>query len=585
MTAAIPCKICEIHCEISPGSTGRCRMYMNQDGCIVERYPDSYLVEYPISIETMPLLHFYPRGKFIQVSTIGCNFTCSGCVSELLTRSVAEFSPSLLKKSPEMIVKRARDEGCRGIVFTMNEPTVSLPTFSRMARAAREAGLVTGCSTNGYFTQDSLASLIPLLDAAAVGIKGNADPAYRACGARSAEPVFRNIATLIDNGIHVEITVVHERGSEEDLLTTCRKIADLSKDIPIQVMRFIPFGPADISLEPGIRASENLCDRIREHSRYVYLFNSPGSPYLHTMCPRCGAVVVHRELFGPMGAHVIDLKQNWVCSCGYHIPFSGACAHTVYQEEGMMGGYRPTRALEVIKAITTCFGITDEQTSARVWVDFISRNYIDVLHKKIQAIDTYYELVDHLADLTGRRQEGTDLVRTLKEHVEGISTEVAGLPRPRVLYSMGTPLFVLNEDRFENKLVTTAGGEPLNRGFPRKGKPGIMIEPADLVRLNPEVIIISGFLSTPVEDAYMLCNELGIDIPAVKDRRIYGMPPSWDFGNPRWILGLSFLAGVLHPQEIHRDLEREADRFYQKFYHIPYADARPNRSFFRPSAG
>ena len=585
MNALKPCDICEMRCEIAQGSAGRCRMYTNQEGHITEKYPDSYLVEYPISIETMPLLHFYPREKFIQVSTIGCNFTCSGCVSELLTRSVPEFAPSLIKKSPKMIVQRARDEGCRGIVFAMNEPTVSFPTFSRLARAAREADLMIGCSTNGYFTPDSLASLIPFLDAAAVGIKGNADPAYRACGALSAEPVFRNIATLIDNGIHVEVTVVHERGAEEDLLTTCRKIADLSKDIPVQVMRFIPFGPADISLEPGIRASEWLCDRIREYSRYVYLFNSPGSSYLHTICPRCGAFVVRRELYGPMGAHVFDQQRNWVCSCGYHIPFTGACAQTAYQEDGMMGGYRPTRALEVIKAITTCLGISDEQTSARVWVDFISRNYIDVLHKKIQAIDTYYELVTYLAELTGRVQEGTELVRYLQEHVEDISRKVGGLSRPRVLYAMGTPLFVLNEDRFENKLVTAAGGEPLNRDFPRKGKPGIMIEPADLIRINPEVIMISGFLSTPVEDAYAICEEQGIDIPAVRDRRIYVMPPSWDFANPRWILGLSLLSGVLHPQEIRTDPEEEANRFYQRFYHIPYSDARPNRSFFRPSAG
>ena len=585
MTATIPCDLCEMRCEIAQESTGRCRMYTNQDGHIIERYPDSYLVEYPISIETMPLLHFYPGEKFIQVSTIGCNFACNGCVSELLTRSVPEFAPSLIKKSPEMIVQRARDEGCRGIVFAMNEPAVSLPTFSRLARLARQADLVTGCSTNGYFTPTSLASLIPFLDGVAVGIKGNTDTAYRACGARSAEPVFRNISTLIDHGVHVEVTVVHERGAEEDLLATCRKVADLSGEIPVQVMRFVPFGPADISLEPGIRASERLCDRIREHSRYVYLFNSPGSSYLHTTCPRCGSIVVRRELHGPMGARVFDQRRNWVCNCGYHIPFAGACAHTAYQEEGMMGGYRPTRALEVIKAITTCLGISDEQTCARVWIDFISRNYIDVLHKKIQAIDTYYELIVYLAELTGRMQEGTDLVHYLKEHVEDITALVEGLSRPRVLYAMGTPLFVLNEDRFENKLVTAAGGEPLNRGFPRKGKPGIMIEPADLVRINPGVIIISGFLSTPVEEAYLLCEEQGVDIQAVRDRRIYVMPPSWDFGNPRWILGLSFLAGILHPHEIRTDPEEEAERFYRKFYHIPYSEATPNRSFFRPSSG
>ncbi len=161
---------------------------------------------------------------------------------------------------------------------------------------------------------------------------------------------------------------------------------------------------------------------------------------------------------------------------------------------------------------------------------------------------------------------------------------VSGLKKPRVLYAMGTPLFELNAERFENKMVIAAGGESLNRGFPRQGKPGIMVEPAWINQMDPEVIMISGFLSTPVEDVYAICEEKGVDVQAVRNRRVYVMPPSWDFGNPRWILGLANLANLLHPHEVHIDMEEEADRFYQKFYHIPYADARPNRSFFRPSS-
>ncbi len=585
MIPSLPCTICEVRCTIPEGGTGRCGMYINQAGQIVEQYPDSYLVQYPISIETTPLLHFYPREKFIQVSTIGCNFRCNGCVSELLTRTVKEFAPSLMHKTPEMIIQKAQDEKCKGIFFAINEPAVSYPTFSRLAQAARNADLLVGCSTNGYFTSSSLEALIPNIDAVAVGVKGNTDSAYQECGARTVEPVFRNISTLVENGVHVETSVVYEHGAEESVLTTCKKIADISEGIPIQVMRFIPFGPAELSLEPGILASERLCDQIRKHSRYVYLFNSPGSSYLNTWCPRCGAVVVHREFHGPMGAHVVDQRKNWVCSCGYHVPFTGAYAHTNYQEDGMMGGYRPTRALETIKAVMTCLGITDEQTSARVWVDFISQNYIDAMHKNILSIDTFYNVITHLADITGRVAEGVDLINYLKERTTGITKQVEGLSRPRVLYVMGTPLFVLNEDRFENKMVMAAGGEPLNRNFPRKGKPGIMISPEDLNRIDPEIIIMSGFLSTPVEDAYTICKEQGIDIQAVRNQKIYAMHPSWDFGNPRWILGLSFLAQVLHPDEIRIDLEKEADEFYQKFYHMPYSKAKPNRSFFRPSAG
>jgi hypothetical protein len=37
------------------------------------------------------------------------------------------------------------------------------------------------------------------------------------------------------------------------------------------------------------------------------------------------------------------------------------------------------------------------------------------------------------------------------------------------------------------------------------------------------------------------------DIPAMKNSQVHAMHPSWDFGNPRWILGLMVLANILHP--------------------------------------
>ncbi|MDG6256874.1 MAG: hypothetical protein QCH35_04665 [Methanomicrobiaceae archaeon] len=79
------CPVCEIGCDIAEGRSGRCRMYANRDGEIVERFPESYLTMLPITIETMPVVHFAPKNKFFQVSTVGCTFTCPGCISETLT--------------------------------------------------------------------------------------------------------------------------------------------------------------------------------------------------------------------------------------------------------------------------------------------------------------------------------------------------------------------------------------------------------------------------------------------------------------------------------------------------------------------
>ena len=579
------CDICEHTCEIPEGTTGRCRMYANNGGTIAERFSGSYLVEYPISIETIPFLHFYPRGKFLQVSTIGCNFSCTGCVSEILTRATEEFAPALDKKTPDEVINRAVAECCQGIVFCLNEPAVSYDTFIALAQAAHNRGLLVGCSTNGYFTDRALRRLIPFIDAVNVGLKGHSDTDYQMCGARHAKPVYRNIRTLIDNRVHVEIAVMHVNGKEEEILSACREIAGISPDIPIQVMRFIAFGSADLSLEPSIRSSEQLCDRIRLDSRYVYLFNSPGSPYLNTQCPRCGKEVITREMSGPMGAGVIDYRPLGVCTCGYHLPFTGSFAPVAFNEQGMMGGYRPTRAFEVIQSILTCLNVTDEKTCARVWLDFLQKKYIDELHLKIQDINTFYEIVTYLAQLTHRDAEGEELIRYIQDKVGFIRSRVSNLPQPRVYYMMGTPLFALNEGRFETRLVEAAGGFSVNRDLPRKGKPGITVTSSDLTRMDPDIIIISGLFSSPPEDVRAFCMDHGVCTKAVTNQKIVSMPPSWDFGNPRWILGLMVLANAIHPEVFQFDLDAEADAFYRKFYKIPFRDAKPNRSFFRPGTG
>ena len=87
-------------------------------------------------------------------------------------------------------------------------------------------------------------------------------------------------------------------------------------------------------------------------------------------------------------------------------------------------------------------------------------------------------------------------------------------------------------------------------------------------------------ISTPGE----IFAENAIDIPAVRDSRVFLHPsPSWDFGNPRWILGLMNMANLLHPEIYHFDIEEESRRFYQEFYRSDYNPAVINRSFSKPT--
>jgi len=550
------CNICEIGCDIKEGKFGACRMYVNKDNEIVERFPNGYLAAFPISIETMPILHFYPKGKFLQVGTVGCNFKCDGCISKILVDQVDSASGILKRRRSEDIIKEAIAENCIGIAFFINEPTVSYYTFKDLAKRAKDNGLSVGCSTNAYFTEKALRELIPHIDFVNIGIKGYSDDIYRSCGVKSSKFVFRNLKLLYDSNVHVEVATVYMRGFEGEVIKTARYISSISKDIPFQVMRFIPFGEASIDLEPTIKESEMLCNELRNYLNYVYLFNSPGTEYLNTICPNCGKTVFEREFYSPMGSRVIENRLEGSCECGYKIPFEGTISDEQFDEEGFFGGYRYTRALEMIHAILVAVN-ADDKDLRKIWSDVIRGDYFKEFHENIQKIDSYLDIIRYFAKLSDREDRGEELIGYLEKRVDCIASRSRDADGPRVYYSMGYHLFALNGKRFENDLVETAGGDSVNKLIKREGKPGINISR----------------------------NEFnGLNISAVKNKRIYRIYPGWDFGSPRWILGLMYIANEIHPEIFNFNIDDEADKFYGRFYRLNFSSIEPNRSFYRASA-
>lgn len=338
------CHICENACPIPLGGTGRCGRYANMDGVVSELYPNTYLLACPIRIETMPILHFHPGARFLQVSTIGCNFDCPGCISAVIVREMHPQSKALRHHSPEQIVEKALANDCRGIVFLMNDPLAAFETFLSVAVLAKEKGLHVGCSSNGYFSEDSIKRMLPVLDFINIGVKGLSDESYHACsGFKGVRPVLRNIAMLIEGGVHVEIACIHKKDNAEELLELCSVIRDMSPAIPLQVMRFIPLEGADPKLEPLIRETETLGERMREILRHVYIFNSPGTQALDTVCPQCGETVLGRDFYGPMGARLKGRDETFsgqpACpGCGQSVDICGEVHGTDFREKDFQGG-------------------------------------------------------------------------------------------------------------------------------------------------------------------------------------------------------------------------------------------------------
>ena len=577
------CPVCEIGCDIPEGGTGRCGMYTSLGKGIAEIHADSYMAMMPVSLETVPILHYIPNAKVLQVSGVGCNFSCRGCISGIFTFSSRSVSGALKRVPPEKLVSKAIDEGCEGIAFCLNEPLVSYYTVMRVAEEAATEGLFTGISSNSYFTESAAHILAQEIDFINIGFKGASDARYRECGVPYSEPVFRNMKTFHDEGVHVEASVMHLCGMEYEVRETADRIASVSRKIPLQLMRFVPFGDAAIDLEPAVSCSESLCSDLKRRLDHVYLFNSPGTPLLNSVCPQCGSVIAEREFYGPMGCKTLSFAPEGKCTCGYTLPLKGGFREAVFHEEGMMGGYRPTRGFEMVLAILECLGVTDGIKLDWLWKDLIKENYLAYVHEKLASFETYYEMVRDLSRRTGKTAEGERLIGYLESKSGPVIEKTAKIPlseKPPVYYSMGTPLFGLMHTRFENSMVEAAGGVSLNRRITRQGKPGVTLTKEEFECLNPDYIIISGLFSSPASDYKDFCSREGVKAGAVEKGRIFNMVPGWDFGSPRWILGLMHLANILHPDLFSFDLERERKEYYMMFYRDSEADTT-NRSFVK----
>jgi hypothetical protein len=470
------------------------------------------------------------------------------------------------------------------VVSTLNEPAANYYIFRELAVKAKLNGLLVGCSTNCYFTEDTLEEIADLVDFMNIGVKGYSDRTYRSSGAISSTPVFRNIAKLFEKGVHIETSVMYSRGNENEVLQAARALAEISNEIPLQLMRFIPFGDAPLEQEPTIGEAEDLCKEISKHMDYVYLFNSPGTELLHTRCPQCGRLLAEREFHGPMGCRLLQPWTDYICTCGHSITANGTAANENFSEAGFMGGYRISRAFSMVHATLTCMGMLDERKMLEVWRNVSDAETLMKMHKMIQQPYSYLEFIMLIAKKAGMELKGEKLTSFISKRMQLVCCLASESNDHSVYYCMGSPLFALNAGRMENNLVAFAGGKSINKILQREGKPGVNVTPAFINEHNPQTIFISGFLSRPLDEFFSLCNQYDIEADAVKEHRVYAIPASWDFGSPRWILGLLYIADKIHPGKLGTDIKKEADEFYRCFYGISFKDARPNRSFHRPSS-
>ncbi|HDQ44478.1 MAG TPA: AmmeMemoRadiSam system radical SAM enzyme [bacterium] len=318
----VRCETCAHGCVIAPGKKGICGVRENRDGKLISLVFGKAVAAHDDPIEKKPLFHFLPGSRSFSIATAGCNMHCLNCqnadISQMPVdqgRIAGETLP------PEAVVRAAQESGCDSVSFTYTEPAVFWDYAFETARLARRAGLRTVFVTNGFWSEKSLKTLLPYMDAANVDLKFFRDASYREiCGAR-LEPVLETVRTLRRAGVWVEATTLvipDLNDSGEELREIASFLRGTDPDMPWHVSRFHPtYRMTDRPATPVSTIRKARAIGLEEGLRFVYTGNIPGDDGESTLCPSCGETVIGRRGFTVLTRAVREGKCGF---CGTEIP-------------------------------------------------------------------------------------------------------------------------------------------------------------------------------------------------------------------------------------------------------------------------
>jgi pyruvate formate lyase activating enzyme len=320
----VQCIACERKCIIDENKKGWCKTRVNIGGRLFSLIHGEVASISINPIEKKPVFHFLPGSRWLSIGSLGCNFRCPGCQNwELAHSDIEEGLKYTRYLSGEDLISIALDRGCQGISWTFNEPGIWAEYILEGAKLARLKGLYTNVVTNGFWTNDTLKMLGPLIDVFRVDIKGFTKNAYsRLAGIEDFQSILqRTMEAKMDFNCHVEVVTNVIPGindSMEDLTGIAKWISSyLGKDTPWHLTRFYPSHNWSNLRPTSIETLEKAMDMAkREGLHFVYIGNVPGHKGENTYCPECGAILIQRYVFEVMENNV---KEGRCPDCNFKI--------------------------------------------------------------------------------------------------------------------------------------------------------------------------------------------------------------------------------------------------------------------------
>jgi iron complex transport system substrate-binding protein len=204
---------------------------------------------------------------------------------------------------------------------------------------------------------------------------------------------------------------------------------------------------------------------------------------------------------------------------------------------------------------------------------------VQVLYVELESPEQYRRDITAMGEVFGDPGRAEALNHFFQENLKQVQQMSAGLqeseiPDTVLLYystRSGTTSFnVPPKQWLQTGLVRWAGGRPVwLEDAAGAGWQQVSFE--QIAAWNPEYVFLVSY-HTPVEDAKetLLQDSKWMQLRAVKEGKLFAFPAdylSWDQPDPRWLIGLYWLAAKLHPQRITAgEVRNKVKEFYGFVY-------------------
>ena len=233
-----------------------------------------------------------------------------------------------LEISPQEVSRLAAAQGCQGIAYTYNEPTIFIEFAKDVGLEAHKRGLINIFVSNGYATPESVKMMSHFLDCITVDFKGSGEREFvrKYISIPDATPIFSTLLEIKKTKIHLEITDLIVPGVGDNL-DEARKLSrwvveNLGPMTPVHFLRFHPdYKMMNFPATPIETLEAHHKVAKEEGLEYAYVGNVPGHALEHTYCHGCKKIVVRRFGFDITEWH-LD-KKNRCAYCGTQVPIEG----------------------------------------------------------------------------------------------------------------------------------------------------------------------------------------------------------------------------------------------------------------------